>query len=168
MPKYIMTADEARQLFSYDEKSGELIWVKDVRPRAKAGAIAGFISPDDGYRRIGYKGTIYLGHRVMWLFHTGSWPDKFLDHIDGNRANNRIENLRPANHTGNNRNVARQRNNTSGFKGVSFMRRDGVWVAQITVDYKNYFLGRFPTPEEAYSAYCKAAKQLHGEFANIG
>lgn len=168
MTKHIMTAEEARQLFIYDESIGELRWAEDVRPRAKAGAIAGFICNADGYRRIGYKGTIYLGHRVMWLHHTGSWPKKFLDHIDGNRANNRIENLREASRTDNNRNVLRQRNNTSGYKGVSFMRRDSVWVAQITVNRKNYFLGRFATPEEAHAAYCKAAKEHHGDFANTG
>jgi HNH endonuclease/AP2 domain len=168
MTKHIMTAEEARQLFTYNEETGELHWTRDVRPRAKKGEVAGFICPADGYRRIGYKGSINLGHRVMWLFHMGRWPHKFLDHIDGNRANNRIENLREASRTDNNRNVAIQRNNTSGYKGVSLMRRDNVWVAQITVNRKNYFLGRFATPEEAHAAYCKAAKELHGEFANTG
>jgi hypothetical protein len=104
----------------------------------------------------------------VWLYHKGTWPEKFLDHIDGDRTNNRVENLRSASRTENNRNVSVQKNNTSGFKGVSFMRRDNVWVAQIVADRKNYFLGRFPTPEEAYAAYCKAAKELHGEFANTG
>ena len=59
MTKHIMTAEEARQLFIYDESIGELRWAEDVRPRAKAGAIAGFICNADGYRRIVYKGTIY-------------------------------------------------------------------------------------------------------------
>lgn len=167
MTSNTMTAELARQLFSYDQKSGDLIWRQNVRPRAKAGAVAGFISTD-GYRRIGYKGVVYLGHRLVWLYHKGAWPEKFLDHIDGDRTNNRIENLRNASRTENNRNVPAQKNNTSGFKGVSLMRRDNVWVAQITADRKNYFLGRFPTPEEAYAAYCKAAKELHGAFANTG
>jgi hypothetical protein len=113
-------------------------------------------------------GAVYLGHRLVWLYHNGCWPSKFLDHIDGDRENNRIENLREASRTDNNRNVSRQRNNTSGFKGVSLMKRDNVWIAQITVNRKNYYLGRFSTPEEAYAAYCKAAKELHGEFANTG
>jgi len=167
MTSNIMTAELARQLFSYDHKSGELIWRRNVGSRAKVGTVAGFVSTDR-YRRIGYKGISYLSHRLVWLYHKGTWPEKFLDHIDGDRTNNRVENLRSASRTENNRNVSVQKNNTSGFKGVSFMRRDNVWVAQIVADRKNYFLGRFPTPEEAYAAYCKAAKELHGEFANTG
>lgn len=167
MAQDTMTAELVRQLFTYDAQSGNLIWQKDVPPRAKAGAVAGFNSTD-GYRRIGYKGTVYLGHRLVWLYHTGNWPEKFLDHIDGDRTNNRIENLRNASRTENNRNVSLQKNNKSGYKGVSLMRRDNVWVAQITVDRKNYFLGRFATPEEAYAAYCAAARKHYGEFANFG
>lgn len=167
MTQDIMTAELVRQLFAYDGESGELVWRKNVLPRAKAGAVAGFISTD-GYRRIGFRGVVYLGHRLVWLYHNGAWPEKFLDHIDGNRANNRIENLRSASRTENNRNVSIQKNNKSGFKGVSLMKRDNVWVAQITVDRKNYYLGRFPTPEEAHEAYCRAAKELHGKFANTG
>ena len=166
MPSQLITHAEIQQLFDYDKNTGDLIWKVDLRPRAKAGAVAGFIATDN-YRRIGIKGRAYLGHRLVWLYCTGSWPKEFIDHIDGNRLNNRIENLRNASRSDNNRNVALQRNNKSGYKGVSFMKRDSVWVAQITHDRKNYFLGRFKTPEEAYSAYCAAARKLHGEFARL-
>lgn len=166
MRSEFITHDEVRQLFEYDNATGNLIWKIDVKPRAKAGAVAGFIS-NDNYRRIGYRGRIYLGHRLVWFYCTGEWPAEFLDHIDGDRSNNRIENLRNASRTDNNRNVALQKNNRSGFKGVSYMKRDGVWVAQITHNKKNYFLGRYKLPEEAYAAYCTAAKELHGEFARL-
>lgn len=88
------------------------------------------------------------------------------DHIDGNGLNNQKKNLRLATASDNARNRGKQKNNTSGFKGVSYCKRDNVWRAQIRVFYKDIILGAFKEKELAYKAYIKACKKYHKNFAN--
>jgi len=88
-----------------------------------------------------------------------------VDHINGNTLDNRKCNLRLCNISQNNCNRKISSHNTSGYKGVYLHNKK--WVARIVINYKNYFLGVFDTPEKAYTAYCKAAKELHGEFARL-
>ena len=88
-----------------------------------------------------------------------------IDHRDGNSKNNRLSNLRLSTHSENAANRRRYRNNASGFKGVSLEARTGKWMAKITKDGRTYFLGRFPTAEEAHAAYAAKARELFGEFA---
>lgn len=90
------------------------------------------------------------------------------DHRDGDGLNNRRHNLRPATKAQNGRNRRRNKNNTSGFKGVSWHTQRSRWRAQIMVDRHKKSLGLFDTPEDAYAAYVRASKALHGEFANDG
>jgi hypothetical protein len=92
---------------------------------------------------------------------------EMVDHIDGDGLNNQRSNLRLATHTENLRNQRIRRDNTSGFKGVSWSKASGKWVAQIRMTGKIKYLGSFTTPEEAYAAYCAAALELHGEFARF-
>lgn len=94
----------------------------------------------------------------------GEW----VDHINGNGLDNRRENLRLSTIAQNAFNKGKHSNNTSGYKGVSWNKFAGRWVAQITIDGKNKYLGYFDTPEEAHAAYCAKAKELHGEFFNPG
>jgi hypothetical protein len=89
------------------------------------------------------------------------------DHDDGNKANNRRYNLRIATSSQNQQNKGANRNNTSGYKGVSFEKRKQRWVANIKVQGKKKYLGSFKTPELAHSAYCAAAIQMHGEYARL-
>ena len=91
-----------------------------------------------------------------------------IDHRDGNGLNNRRANLRTCTHTQNLRNRGAQANNKCGFKGVSWHKQHGMWRAQIQVSGRQKHLGYFPTHEAAYAAYCAAAAELHGEFANFG
>lgn len=91
-----------------------------------------------------------------------------VDHIDGNPLNNRRTNLRVATDSQNKMNRGKQKDNTTGYKGVTYKSDRRKWVAQIKKDRKNYYLGGFNTPEEAYAAYCAKAKELHGEFCNLG
>lgn len=89
------------------------------------------------------------------------------DHKNGNTLDDRPRNLRPATQLENSKNRRKYRNNTSGYKGVSFNKRTGKWVACIFLNGKNKSLGSFRTPETAYAAYCAAAKLYYGEFARF-
>lgn len=91
-----------------------------------------------------------------------------VDHINGNGLNNRRENLRLATQSQNQMNTSRNSNNKSGYRGVYWDEQRKKWSAQITADGKYRNLGRFNTPEEAHAAYCEAAKEYHGDFANNG
>lgn len=91
-----------------------------------------------------------------------------VDHINGNRVDNRKENLRVCTRAENQANRKAQRNNTSGFKGVHWVKRSQKWTAQIMTGGKSHSLGYFETAEAAYSAYKIACAELHGNFANYG
>lgn len=91
-----------------------------------------------------------------------------VDHINGDKLDNRRRNLRLANSSNNLSNVGKRKNNTSGFKGVYYNRKAKAWVASIKLMGRSIFLGNFDTPEKAHAAYCEAAKKYHGEFANFG
>ena len=89
------------------------------------------------------------------------------DHIDGDGLNNQKENLRVCIRSENLMNQSRSRNNTSGYKGVNWNKRDKKWISQIKVKGKQVHLGCFSEKEEAYKAYCEASKRYHGEFGNV-
>jgi hypothetical protein len=108
-------------------------------------------------------GEGHLAHRIVWLIATGEWPETFIDHIDGNRSNNRLENLRLADIWDNNRNSKKPTTNTSGIKGVGY--RNGRWRAYITVNDRQIHIGVFDEKEDAAAAYWTAACNIFGEFA---
>lgn len=120
-----------------------------------------------GYRYVWFHGRQHLEHRVAWFLHYGEWPDRQVDHINGDRADNRIVNLRLATHSENQQNRRRPSNNTSGHKGVSWIKRYQKWQATIRVGRRNINLGRFDTKEAAANAYGRAALKHHGEFAML-
>lgn len=90
-----------------------------------------------------------------------------IDHIDGDGLNNRRSNLRCATTAQNQYNQRLAAHNTSGFKGVSWHKRDKAWTANIKFDGRKRFLGYFSTPEDAHAAYCRASAELHGEFGRV-
>jgi HNH endonuclease len=95
-------------------------------------------------------------------------PGEQVDHIDGDGLNNRRSNLRLATVSMNQQNRSMQKNNTSGFKGVSFHKLTGKWQASIGINGALKYLGLHDTPEIAYAVYCEAARELHQDFANLG
>lgn len=161
-----------KSILHYNPKTGIFIWKIKPAINTNVGDVAGCIdkSENQGYIKIKIKYKSYKAHRLAWLYMTGEWPKYEIDHKDRNRVNNIWTNLRIANDNGNARNKGKPRNNTSGYKGVSkgpSTKRGDIWIAQIIVNTKHIYLGRFRTPEEAYIVYCKAAKQYHGKFARL-
>lgn len=155
---------ELSDLLQYDANTGVFIWRRSYGTKKK-GQIAGQIR-QTGYIEIGIKGKRLRAHRIAWLLTTGKDPfDLCIDHINGNKSDNRFSNLRLATSRENSRNMKKSLANKSGFKGVCFDKRSGKWKANIRSKLKQIFLGYFPTPELAHMAYCKAAAELHGEFA---
>lgn len=156
-----LTQDLLNELFEY--RDGVLYWKIAKAKKIKVGDVAGNLHKT-GYLTTMVNSKRYLNHRLIFLMHHGYLP-QCLDHIDGNKINNRIENLRPATIGENSRNSKIPKNNTSGFKGVSWHSRDKKWQAQLMINKKSKHLGIFKTIEEATEAVKKAREELHGEFA---
>lgn len=160
----MLTADKLRELFSYDPETGVFMRRVYRSPNAKVGDIAG--TPDkDGYIQIQIDGKLYKAHRLAWLYMTGGWPLSGVDHRDTVKGNNAWCNLRPASQAQNSANCGPRSFNTSGFKGATFDKNKGRWMAQMQVAGKCVHLGYHDTAELAHAAYVAAAKKVHGEFA---
>ncbi|MFA7302064.1 MAG: HNH endonuclease [Candidatus Shapirobacteria bacterium] len=119
------------------------------------------------YLNIRINKTCYLLHRVIWKLMHGADPKSMIDHIDGDCFNLRASNLREATNGQNQANGRIQKNNSTGVKGVRLVP-SGRFQASIGHDNKAKYLGLFDTKEAAHAAYCKAANELHKEFANYG
>lgn len=169
VPENFPTADEVRELLNYDQKTGVFTWAVNRRGTAKAGTVAGSLA-GQGHIQITFKGTRYYAHRLAWLVTYGEWPpaDMDVDHIDCDKGNNAIANLRLASRSQNAANASGLRkNNTSGYRGVSFYRRTGRWEARILVEGVTHRLGYHKTAEEAARAYDRACYRLNGPFAYL-
>lgn len=118
-----------------------------------------------GYRVIWFNGHFYKAHRIVWLFAYGEQPPDCIDHINGDRSDNRICNLRVAPHRMNMCNRPAPRHNTSGVKGVHRRSDNGMYRAYVSVNNKRTRLGQFPSLAEAAAAVREARARLHGEFA---
>jgi len=130
--------------------------------RWKAARVVG-TTLKNGYRIIISKGNRVLAHRAIWVMVYGINPNCDIDHINGDRSDNRLANLRLATRGQNNINSLKQHNNTSGYKGAYYDKRRGYWNAEIWVNNRKKYLGKFPTAEEAGLAYLEAAKKYFGE-----
>lgn len=158
-------ADRLRELLDYDPGTGVFVRRKNLGGIHK-GSNAGSISRE-GYLRIQLDGKKYLCHRLAWLYIYGRWPIDQLDHINGIRSDNRIENLRECSNSENSQNV-RAHKDGAGMLGATWDKRCGKWLSQICVNGKKIFLGRFDAQEKAHSAYLKAKYQYHGFGVNHG
>lgn len=167
-----------REALSYEPETGELTWC--VRPdhhfrspgkasnwNARfAGKRTGTKDPN-GYLRVNLGGVPHMAHQLIWAIVHGEFASQ-IDHINCDPADNRLCNLRACSQAENQHNQGLRKTNKSGFKGVSWMPKQRKWRAAIFVNSKQKHLGLFTDPQEAYSAYCKAALEYHGEFANLG
>lgn len=154
------TVAALRACLSYDPETGVFSWIK-TRRGVNKGGVAGCLNAH-GYVQIWVDGRNYYGHRLAWLFVHGEWPKCTVDHINGNRADNRIANLRDVSRGVNVENQRRAaRNSTSGLLGVSFCKERDRWSAGIQVRRRRKHLGRFATAEEAHQAYVAAKRTMH-------
>ena len=153
----------ALELLNYDPLTGILTW-RNSRGHLKAGSVAG-AKQSNGYIRIQVDRDFHAAHRLIWLMIHGDWPSDDLDHINGQRADNRIANLRMATRSENLANTKVRSDSETGVKGVRIKR--GKFAARIRIDGKETFLGTFETIEAASAAYAVAAHENFGAFARV-
>jgi hypothetical protein len=152
--------DVIREAFEVNENTGQLI-NKINRRKARSGEIAGTPRPD-GYLQVCVNRTILLVHRVIFALENGYWSDLEIDHINGNKKDNRPSNLREATKSQNGANKRLCRN---GLKGASWCKRAKKWRATLRKDGKQLHIGLFNTAHEAHEAYVSAAARYHGQYA---
>ena len=158
-PTNELTAEKLRSILHYNPETGIFTWKVGSANQVKAGNIAGCPN-GDGYLCIRVCSRLHRAHRLAWLYVYGTWPKDQLDHINRNRSDNRIANLRDVSHKQNMQNASKRSDNTSGHPGVSWLKQHSKWRAKITHNYKQTHLGCFNTVEEALSAR-KAAEKLY-------
>jgi AP2 domain/HNH endonuclease len=166
----MITAKRLRELLDYDSATGVFTWRVDkgrVRVGDRAGSVSRRKKSANGltYQRrfIKVDQINYTSSRLAWLYTTRKWPREMVDHKNCDALDDSWENLREASHA---QNGANQRNRRQvPFKGVSWQKDCGKFMAHIRVNYRKINLGRFNTAEAAHAAYIAAAKQYFGEFA---
>ncbi len=172
------------ELLSYDAFTGDLCWRQRTAEHftteriynswnaKNAGRLAGHVN-QEGYRAVAVFRTQYLAHRIVFAMQAGQWPNGLIDHINGKRLDNRIENLRVVSDIGNGRNQKRRSTNRSGVNGVHWYKAKGAWQASIMENGKQILLGRFARLQDAAAARQAAEIRLnyhpnHGRVADNG
>ena len=155
-----LTGETLQGLLAYDPETGEFRW-RVSRGGVEAGAVAGCVDRE-GYVVIRINGMQFKAHRLTWLYTHGVWPDHQIDHLNGNRSDNRFANLRDVSGSMNSQNQVRaQKNSTSGFLGVSLHKASKRWKAQIMANGQSQHIGYFKSAEEAHAAYLAAKLRFH-------
>ena len=150
------TKEYLNTVLLYESDTGFVYWKKNKK------LVASCTKKLRKYKRIMIDGVHYVLHRIVYQMHYGDLTiNDVIDHINQDTHDNRIENLRKANVFINNQNQGNRKNNTSGYKGVSWSKQKQKWRATITINSKHKTLGFFQTKEEAYSCYIKAKEKFH-------
>jgi hypothetical protein len=158
MTAQILTQARLRELLHYDPGTG-VFTSQTKRGRFRAGTVMGTLNRS-GRIHLHIDNKKYFAHRLAWLYTTGNWPLHEIDHINGVPTDNRISNLREATAKQNGENRGKQRNNTSGYKGVTWSKKSQKWQAQICHNGTRKQLGVFVDPKAAHKAYLVAVNQL--------
>lgn len=160
MAKPIISQDYVKAVLHYEPETGIFTWkIVASKSTVKIGDRAGTVATW-GYRIIKMLGIAWREHRLAWLYVHGEFPPDEIDHINGDRSDNRLCNLRAATRRENMQNI-RTSYGKSGYTGVGKFRNGEKWFARIKIDGKYKYLGLFETPELASSAYVAAKRELH-------
>lgn len=174
-----ISRDAVASLMEYDHISGKLFWLvrpDDLFPNLRSSRVwnsrysgkEAFTAVDaGGYKTGRVMGKTYYAHRIAWLLHTGKMPDGQIDHINGVRTDNRIENLRLATHSQNCRNSKSRSASTSPYLGVSYNTSRSKWEVRIKVGNRLLFGGMFSDEVAAAKSYDRMAAQYFSEFARL-
>lgn len=155
-----LSHDRLLEVLDYDQATGVFTWKVKTGRGVCIGRQAG-ADTSNGYRRIRIDNVEYLAHRLAWFYVYGTHPEKLIDHIDGNKQNNAISNLRVVTFSENIQNQKRAMpHNKTGYLGVSPHGKN-VFRAAINVDGQPLYLGSFKTPEAAHAAYLSAKRTYH-------
>ncbi len=171
-----LDAKIVRELLDCDSKTGLLTWrerdvkwFKDGKQSAQhscnnwnsknAGKRASRFHKSSGYFSVRIFDKKYKAHRIIWLWHYGEWPEHHIDHLDGDRANNCIDNLADKTHSENHKNRKKNSRNTSGYPGVGYNKKVGKWEIHFYVNGRLANFGPFSTAEEAFDHYVKMARE---------
>ena len=161
VPTELPPTELLNEMFEY--RSGDLYWKVDKGPLAMRGSKAGCTN-SEGYVTVGLNRRRYLAHRFIWAMH-GNDPVPLLDHINGDKTDNRIENLRIGNPEMNMQNMRLRKDSTSGIKGVSWHKQSCKWIGQVWHRNQIYKAGSFPDKDQCAQAVRELRESLHGEFA---
>lgn len=154
----MITQAELKEILDYNQETGEFKWRKELGKRAMKGSTAGWVMPQ-GYLRVGIMGTQYLMHRLAWVYVHGELQETSqIDHINHNKSDNRISNLRCVTHSGNQKNAGIRKDNKSGVVGVHWTSGIKKWTAAICSDGKIKHLGNFTNKDDAIKARKDAEK----------
>lgn len=158
-----LTFEQASSLWSYDPGTGKITWKVARGTRIKAGDIAGCINKT-GYCAIVHSFKGYKAHRLAWLLSYGVWPSGVIDHINGIKSDNRLQNLRDVDvrtNCENLRDPLKRAGRSSKYLGVTWNIGVCKWIAAIRVNRRLKHLGCFEVEEDAAEAYIKAKRRLH-------
>lgn len=151
-----MNKEELALYDNFYYKDGELYWKESIGKvgRRKTGSIAGS-SKGNFYKRVRLNGKQYRCHRIIWFLHYGEWPKGEIDHIDRNKLNNHIENLRDVTRSENQINSEVDKRSKTGIKNICFNSSENVFLVQARRNGKLFHFGRFKKIEDAKAALSK-------------
>lgn len=153
-----LSIERLRQVLRYEPDTGNFYWIHRDTDQKKLGLNASIVR-SHGYLNICIDSNYYYTHRLAWFYAHGEWP-KVIDHIDGDKTNNSLENLRSVNQKCNVQNVLKTRkHNKSGVLGA--IKSKYGFYARLTNQGKQIYLGHYKTAEEAHNVYLKAKRELH-------
>jgi|688.fasta_scaffold917170_2 hypothetical protein len=159
----MITQEYLNSILNYDEFTGELTWKVRKGTRALIGSVAGTLD-NTGYIHITIDKKVYQYHRIIWMYVYGKFPSEFLDHINNDKTDNRLQNLREATRAQNALNRGKQSNNATGYIGVYWHTQSKKYRAKCTYNGVRHHLGSFNTAEEASEVYNTFTKSLYKEF----
>ena len=158
----LLSVKELRRWLSYNPETGLFTWLVRRNNNCPAGSSAG--ATNKPYIVISINNRNYMAHRIAWAMVHGAWPADYIDHVNGNKHDNRMVNLRSATRSQNAANIAYRRGTTSKYRGVHWCKTFQKWTAQVYKDRRVVWRAYFNTEEAAHQAYLIQAKDVHGEF----